>query len=288
MNNNKLSTDFQRLLESQNIETEADLKKFLESMVGKEVPSFPTETLTAKEQAQDLVFEAYDLPNKQGIAKAKEALALDEDCIEAYEYLSSIELYAEKAISLLEKGIEIGRKRFGGKYLEVNKGMFWGIHETRPFMRCLMQYSDCLYLMDEVEESIAVMEELIELNPNDNQGVRDLLLLYLIETREFDKFKKYAKQYDDDTMAFAMFNRALFAFVSEGESKNTLTKLHKALKANKFVAKKLLAKKTIENLPDMHGVGDQTEADYYVYFAQQIWQDTEGALAWLKKNMIIE
>ena len=44
-------------------------------------------------------------------------------------------------------------------------------------MRCLQAYSDCLIDMGKVKEAIEVLEELIYLNPNDNQGARDHLLL---------------------------------------------------------------------------------------------------------------
>ena len=81
--------------------------------------------------------------------------------------------------------------------MKENKGMFYGIHETRPFMRCLHQCSFCLYAMGNTKECVKILEEMVELNPNDNQGVRDYLLLYLLEVDETEKFKKYAKQFDD-------------------------------------------------------------------------------------------
>ncbi len=284
MKKDKLITDFYRLLNSQDFKSEKELKKFLDTAMQHEIPSFPKEILSSKEQAQDLIFEAYELSKPEGYKKAKEALRLDPDCIEAYEYLGSVETYVEIAINHYKKGIGIGRKLFGGKYLEEHKGKFWGFHETRPFMRCLQQYADCLYMTGNVKGCVAVLEEMITLNPNDNQGARDFLLLYLIEIKEYEKFEKYTKQFKDDSMAFPLFNNALYAFVREGESKTALTKLKAALKSNKFVATKLISGKKITKLPQIHGFGDENEADFYTHYAQPIWKKTKGALEWLLKN----
>ena len=280
----KLLTDLQRLLETQDFKSEDDVRKFMDSIIGQKIPSFPKEALSFREQAQDLVFSAYELTPTKAKINIEKALHLDPDCIEAYEYLGSIERTAELASIFYEKGILIGRRIFGGKYLEEHKGMFWGFHETRPFMRCLQQYSDCLYTMGKLKECVAILEEMIELNPNDNQGVRDQLLLYLIQLDENKKFLKYAKMFEDDSMAFPLFNRALFAFKLEGENDNANKQLSKALKQNKHVAKRLLSNKPVTELADHYGFGDENEADYYASFAQHIWATTQGAREWLKKH----
>ena len=277
-------TNLQRLLGTQDFTSEADLRKFLDSIIGQQIPSFPAEALNPQEQAQDLVYQAYELPQAKAKRNIEKALQLDGNCIEAYEFLGSMESTAEIASALYEKGIAIGRQIFGGQYLEEHKGAFWGFHETRPFMRCLQHYSDCLYTMGKVKECVAVLEEMIELNPNDNQGVRDQLLLYLIQLNEKKKFEKYAKMFKEDSMAFPLFNRALFAFMTEGETENANKQLQKALKQNKFVAAKLLSKKPITDLADHYGFGDENEADYYTHFAQHIWQNTKGATEWLNKH----
>jgi tetratricopeptide (TPR) repeat protein len=280
----KIMTDLQRLVETQEFKSEDELRRFINSINDQKIPSFPEEALTHSEQAQDLVYAAYDLTRTKAKAIIEKALKLDPDCIEAYEFLGSLENTAELAILFYEKSISIGRRIFGGKYMKDHKGMFWGFHETRPFMRCLQHYSDCLYAMGKVKECIAVLEEMIELNPSDNQGVRDPLLLYLIQIDDAQKFLKYAKMYKEDSLAFPLFNRALFAYKTEGETKSSNSKLMKALKQNKFVAQRLLSNKSITNLPDHYGFGDENEADYYAGIAQHVWASTKGAREWLKKH----
>lgn len=278
----KLMTDLHRLLETREFKNEKELSEFMQGLIGKEIPSFPKDVLNVKEQAQDLVYEAYNLTPTKAKAKINQALQLDPNCIEAYEFLGATHNSLIKACEYLEKGIAIGRKQFGGKYLKENRGFFWVLHETRPFMRCLQLYSECLYEMNRIHDSVSILEEMIVLNPNDNQGIRDQLMLYLLELNEDKKFLKYKKIFQDENRAFPLFNEALFAFKNEGESDNSNMLLLKALKKNKFVAKKLLSHKQVRFIDDHYGIGDENEADFYASYAQGIWERTQGAKTWLK------
>lgn len=277
----KLITDLHRFLNSQDFKSEKDLRKLMESL-GQQIPSLPEEALTSQEQAQNLVYEAFDLPTARARQNIKKALKLDNNCIEAYEFLGSMEDVEEIAILFFEKGIKIGRENFKGEFLERNKGCFWYIHETRPFMRCLYHYSDCLYAMGKTKEAVTILEEIIDLNENDNQGVRDQLLIYLILLEENEKFEKYASMFKDDDSAFSLFNRALFSFKIEGETENTNKQLQKAIKQNKFIVTKLLSKKSIINSSDYYSWGSEDEANYYAEFAKSIWNNTNKATLWLK------
>jgi tetratricopeptide (TPR) repeat protein len=218
--NNKLLTDLQRLMATQDFKLEEEARKFLDSIAGQKIPSFPKEALTAQEQAQELVFAAYGLSPAKGRACIEKALILDPECIEAYEYLADMEPVPQIAIAFYERGIAIGRKLFGGKYLKEHKGMFWGFHETRPFMRCLQSYSDSLYDMGKVKECVDVLEELIALNPNDNQGVRDQLLLYLIQLDEKEKFKNMLRNTKKTILPFHFLTGHYFHSKQKGRQPN--------------------------------------------------------------------
>jgi tetratricopeptide (TPR) repeat protein len=280
----KMMQDLHRLLESQNFKSENEVREFMDGLMGKPIPSFPKESLTIKEQAQDLIFEAIEQPNEKGYQLALKALKLDPDCIEAYEYLGSLEPISETEILYYKNGIEIGRRIFANNHFKDGVGNFWMIHETRPFMRCMQSYADCLAEMGRYHDSVTVFEEMIKLNPNDNQGVRDQLLIYLIKINEFNKFRKYDKMYKDDLGACMSFNRALFAFKTEGSSPNSNGYLQKAIKSNKHVVSMLTAKTIKVYMPEVFGIGDENEAKYYIFFAHKIWHETDGAIDWIKRK----
>lgn len=129
-------TDLQRLLGSQNFQSESELQKFIDTFNGQQIPSFPNAALNFQEQAQDLVFAAYELPLAKARKNIEKALQLDSNCIEAYEFLGSIEKSVEIASTFYEKGIAIGRQIFGGKYWEEHKGEFWGF--TKHDLLCVV------------------------------------------------------------------------------------------------------------------------------------------------------
>ena len=70
----KLMTDLQRLLANQDFKSEDDIRKFMDSMVGQKIPSFPKKALNFKEQAQDLVFAAYELTPAKAKVNIEKAL----------------------------------------------------------------------------------------------------------------------------------------------------------------------------------------------------------------------
>ncbi|GHT59478.1 hypothetical protein AGMMS50239_06210 [Bacteroidia bacterium] len=133
----RMMTELSRLIGNQENLTQADLEKIVNQFnSGKTVPKAQ---LTPQQQAEDLVYEAYELfPDKveEALKKIEKALKLNPDCIEAYECLANNAPDLEMHLGYLRKGIEAGMKIFGGKYLEKNRGHFWGLTETRPFMRC--------------------------------------------------------------------------------------------------------------------------------------------------------
>jgi tetratricopeptide (TPR) repeat protein len=283
----KMMTDLHRLLNAQNFKDEAEVQKFMENLTANGMPSFDFEDVSDSEKAEDLVFEAHEI-SESNPSKAKEyieaALTLDPDCIAAYEFLGNSEEGIFISTVFYEKGVSVGRRLFGGKYLEKNKGHFWGLHETRPYMRCLHHLAESLSAMGNVKECVAILEEMIELNPNDNQGVRDELLLYLVQLGETKKFTKYDRMFKEDSLASAHFNRALFAFSTEGQTDNANQLLSKAIKANKHVSKLLLSAKPIDIMPDGYSIGSKEEAICYAVFAKEVWVKIDGARQWLEEQ----
>src|SRR5699024_4510382 len=105
--------------------------------------------------------------------------------------------------------VRVGEADLGPSFFKENKGYFWGLIETRPYMRAKATYAALLDKMGFLEAAIEQYEELLELNPNDNQGIRDLLLPLYIESESFDEALKLLNAYKDDVSATLMFSRAL-------------------------------------------------------------------------------
>lgn len=250
--------------------------------------SNPTEPETPLEQAQELIYEAYESDDPdQRATLAEEALEISSDCADAYTILAQETAEdAEEAKELYEQGLAAGERAIGENEFEESKGHFWGILETRPYMRAKQGLALCLWDLGERALAIEHYRQMLELNPNDNQGIRDLLAESLLEEDRDEELGKLLADYEEDASATWVYTRALWLFRNEGATEEAGQALKEAEKSNPHVPNYLLGEKKLPaTVPALIGMGDETEAE--VYFADCIygWLKTTGALDWLRENV---
>lgn len=86
----------------------------------------------------------------------------------------------------------------GESFFRKHSGHFWGLFETRPYMRSKAGYAEALRLMNKSREAIREYEQLLNLNPMDNQGIRYRLLTACLEMNELDAAKSLVAKYPDE------------------------------------------------------------------------------------------
>jgi len=281
MNTEKDLAKLMEEIKKQDFNSTDELNDFMKNLMKQSLDDLPERT-DKKGRSQDLVYEAYEQP----VSKAKkiiiQALELDPDNADAYNYLASIEKDIDKAIKLYEKAIKAGEKTLGKKFFKEEKGYFWGMLETRPYMRAKSGLADCLYAKNEIDKAIEIYEEMLELNPNDNQGIRYLLSTLLLGKDDLTKFELFIKNNEEEDCAVWNYNNALYSFKKIGRKAKTDKVLLNAYKSNEFVSDYLLGIKKMPNeQPQYIGRGDENEAIAYVFDTWKIWNNTEGAFDWL-------
>jgi len=268
-------------IEKQGFETTDELNDFLKKMQGQSLDDIPERT-DKKGRSQDLVIKAYDQSVTKGKKLVKQALELDPNNADAYIYLASVEKDLDKAIVMYEKAIKAGEKTLGKKFFKEEKGCFWGFLETRPYMRAKAGLADCLIAKKEVDKAIEIYEEMLELNPNDNQGIRYLLSTLLLSKKDLTKFQAFIKNNEQEDCAVWNYNNALYHFKKSGQTPTSDKELLKAYKSNEFVIDYMLGIKEMpDELPQYIALGDENEAISYVVGAWTVWEETEKALDWL-------
>lgn len=277
----KLLTDLERLLKTQQFKDEMEIHRFLESLAGQTIPEIEPEALSNEERAEDLVIEASEMETNKAVIKVFEALDLDSDCIPAYELLGMLQYHPQLAIPFFAYGIELGRKKFEAS-IQVNRGHFWGIHETRPFIRCLYHCANSHFALGCLSKAQVLFEEILELNQNDNLGVRFPYGLLLIAAKQYEEFRKLDKKFKEDQSAQAAFNRVFYSFCEKGQCDDSMMLLQKAKKENKHISRLLSANSPPKDLPINYVSGSKEEALIYADYAWGIWQNAEGAIAFLK------
>lgn len=234
-------------------------------------------------EAETLIYEAYETDiSRRKIELARKALKLSENCAEAYIILA--EEYAEdieEEKEFYEKALEAARKAIGEKIFEEEVGFFWMIPETRPYLRAKWYLAETLWYMDRRKEAIEHLKDMIRLNKDDNQGVRYILINWLLEEEDYEYLEQLFKENKDDGSAALKYSEALFYF-KKGNKEVAAQKLRAALKTNPHVPKYLLGMKKLPiEMPEYIGRGDETEAQAYVAEAFEVWGNTKGALDWI-------
>ena len=257
------------------------VNEFMKSMQGKSLDDLP-ESTNDKGRSQELVIQAHDVTPAKGKQLIKQALELDPDNADAYNYLASLETDVDKALAVYRQAVEAGERSLGEKFMKKNKGHFWGLIETRPYMRAKAGVADCLYAKNRMNAAVEVYREMIELNPNDNQGVRYLLSTILLGKKDLSDYESFIKKYEGEDSAVWLYNNALYHFKKMGKSAKSDTELMKAYKFNPYVMEFMLGLKELpKEMPQFIGRGDENEAAAYIVDAIHTWGKTNGALDWM-------
>lgn len=276
--------NLQRIMGEQEFATLDDAQAFLNRMLAKEGGRPPfAQPQSAVEQAQELVYQAWDAPTaREATALARQALAISPDCADAYNVLAETETTSlEEACNLYQQGVEAGARHLGEEFFAANKGHFWGMIETRPYMRARQGFADCLWAMGREPESIAHSEALLDLNPNDNQGIRDILLSrYLVLGNDVGAERLF-QQYKDDWSAVFLWSRVLLD-LRRGDQVAAKGALLAAMDCNSHVADFFTGKtKLPAELPETYSPGSRDEAVLYVASFAEAWLASSNAMEWL-------
>lgn len=285
----KVTSDLTRLIRDKEFTSIDDANKYLKETMhrhGGKVPETPPRN--ALESAQDMMYEAWDQKNKQErIRLARKALAISPDCTDAYVLLAE-ETAASlpEAKKLFQKGVEAGERALGQEGFKEHVGHFWGVLETRPYMRARLGLAQTLWEMSEHEEAIRHYREMLKLNPNDNQGIRYILVYSLARLSRYKELEDHleSKEYQDDCAPDWLYTKALLCFIKTGPSPEANSLLDKAKSFNPYVPDYLTGRKRIpDTLPETIKVGGEDEGYCYAEKFLPIYQRVPGAIDWLSR-----
>jgi tetratricopeptide (TPR) repeat protein len=237
-------------------------------------------------KAQALMYLAFEEPDQQlRIQLAKDALEICPDCADAYVLLAEHAKSRKEALRLYEQGVAAGERALGRDAFERDVGHFWGLLETRPYMRARLGLSHALWTAGRPDEAVQHLMDMIRLNPSDNQGIRYTLAGFLLFLDRDDDLAFLLRQYPDDGLATWAYTKALIAFRTHGDTPDARYLLKQAKKANRHVPDYLLGRKyPPTEQPGYYSPGDESEALNYVGSFMAGWKSTPGAVAWLREN----
>jgi tetratricopeptide (TPR) repeat protein len=237
---------------------------------------------TPLEEAQEVIYQALEARGQRRLDLARRALTLSPDCADAYVLLAEAAPDPQAARQLYEQAVAAGERALGVDTFRAEVGHFWGLIETRPDMRARQGLAEVLWHLGERAAAIAHLQDMLRLNPGDNQGLRYLLAGWLLAMGDDAALERLLAAYPDEASAHWAYTQALAVFRRRGADPEAAQALGRALQANPHVPLYLLGAKPLPaQVPGYYGIGDENEAVVYLAEAAEGWLETPGALEWL-------
>lgn len=172
---------------------------------------------------------------EQALKFAKKAVQLDQDNLDAKKMVEEITTeHPYEMVGKYQKLIEYGKTVMDKKgYMnEDSIGDYWGISETRPFIRLYSSYLDLLVNCGMMRMATTVGEEIIRYNTNDNLGIRYILMhvyAYLEDEKSMLALYKKYDEHDESQMLLpiSIIYYKLGDFEKAAEYLRRLTKTNK-------------------------------------------------------------
>lgn len=234
--------------------------------------------------AQEIIYDAWEADDLQArLALAFQAIAISPFCADAWLILSkSPNIGSDQRRILLERATKAGALALGPNGFEEYDGHFWGFLETRPYMRARQALAEELWEQGEREAAIGHIRAMLLLNPGDNQGLRYIILGWLLHLGDDGAVNALLKEHRDEISTFFSYTRVLMALRAGKEKVATGLLGKQAWPANQHVAKLLSAKrKAPRGQPSFYTMGGKDEAALYVSDYGSAWVATPGGVDWL-------
>jgi len=212
---------------------------------------------------------------------ARRALGIDLDCIDAYTLLAIEADSLGEAIALLREAVRIGERHFA-PLIEDEEMEWWGFMGTRPYMRAIHELALALEEAGDTAEAEALYRRLLQMNPDDNQGVRALLLRILSTEGRKTECAELLAAYPEDYM-LEMMMAWLWLDLTAGDEAAARARLPQLHERNEHVlpalATALKEGRRPQTSTDYITVGGEDEAASYVAEFFPVWKYNEAVSA---------
>jgi len=274
--------DLSRLLGQQEFGSLEEVTAFMEKEVmGK--PLRHVAPTTDRERAEDLVMAArqeHSVPKLR--TQVAKALKLDADCVAAHLLLVEVAESPTKALSHCRDSIAAG-DRVLAELLREDDASIWHHPIGRQYMTARYLHAELLWQTGDRTLALDEARTMLRLNAGDNQGVRYLLLEWLMRAGSVADIDALLAAYDESTAAW-MFTAALHRYRTLGPVAAAAKALRAAMRENPYVVPMLIGETPLpDEVPDSHGFGDPDEAALYVLTSTSSWYNAAGSIEWLER-----
>lgn len=248
---------------------------------GVTLDDMPSTAESPLEQAQDLIYDAYDARGRRQLQLIRRALALSPDCADAYVLLAERSSDPAAARPLYEQAVAAAERALGPGAFTDPERTFWGDVSTRPYMRARAGLAESLLAQGDLNAAAAHFAALLELNPGDNQGLRYRLLATLLIAGRNAEAEALLQKHAEPSPQFGY--AAVLLALRAHDQRRARRLLRPALKSNRRVPAYLTGQKELPlDLPSHYAMGSAEEAVLCAHDLLEPWSVTPGAVEWLR------
>ena len=264
---NKFNNMLQEFLKNNNVKDIDDANEKLQEFIKMYNNGEIEYKNTPLDDAYEILEEAQNARNeKEALRLAKKAYEKSSECFDAILFQCDLEKNGIKRMKLLDDGLEFEKNRLTKEnyFDKENIGHFYGVFETRPYIRGLATKAEYLLEEGKLRQAANVCKEVLKLNENDNLGARYLLMaIYATLEEEKDMLDLYKKYPEEDLeMLFPLF--AIYYKI--GNDKKAKDYLNRIDKCNSNFVKyfKGTIKPSEKINPGYYSRGDSSEIFMYL------------------------
>lgn len=236
---------------------------------------------TAEQEAQVLLYEAFEQLEHGYIDNAMSMLGkVDTMPCEMEDHYTLKGLLADDASvrkKYFDKAVTIGRfsmmrlEKQGHIRKETEEG--WYVLEARPYLRALLHAGMQAVHDSRFVDAVSFFEEVLAWNPNDNQGVRDMLVPCCIITNRKKRAAELLEEYKAVHSGTWTANQYMYA-IRFGTKKDKEYWIEQLTQVNPYIAYPLI-NDTIsapELVPNVYYFGEESEAAVYWEQTIEVWE----------------
>jgi tetratricopeptide (TPR) repeat protein len=271
--------DLTRLLGQQEFASMDDVNAFLQrEVMGRPLPK--PKARTDRERAEDLVLAARDERSLPALRRrVAEALKLDPDCIIAHLLLVEVADGPAEALAHARDAVAAGERALAEALADGDMHL-WYQPVGRSWLQARALLAEILWQRGDRQQALAEARAILERNPGDNQGMRYILLEWLMQAGSVAEIDALLAAFDDASAAW-QFVEALHRFRTQGPGPVAEKALFAAVAGNRHVVPMLSGKLRMPtDLPDSYALGSEDEAALYVHTAFAGWLKAGDAIGW--------
>src|SRR3990170_7152421 len=217
--------------------SEEEMNDFLKKYMppGKK-PKFPRPA-QPWHQAQEIAYRGWDKKTIRGReASAHKALKISQYAVDPYLLLAHDAPDWGQAYEFEIQALSMAIKLLEVKLASEYEYDYWQVAITRPYMRARFALGYTLWKQGNHDQSKDHFQDLLRLNPGDNQGARYIVEAILLEKGTNYEALRLMGKFSDDNLNHWRYNRALLQYRRKADSPASRDLLRQALKQNPNVA----------------------------------------------------